>query len=198
MPKIVDHDQRRAEVLEATWRVITTVGLHGATTRRIAQEAGYSNGVLAHYFADKADILTSALQMVHARVRGRMEAAVSRTEGLAAFRAVLLEALPLDEDRLFEANLEFGYLSHAINATRLRDLYQDERIGFNEFLHTLVAAARARDEVRADLDDAHVVAEALVFIDGISAQAVFLPNRMPPELQLDLADTFLARISTTD
>lgn len=50
MPKIVDHDQRRRELAEAAWKVITEVGIDGATTREIARASGYSTGVLAHYF----------------------------------------------------------------------------------------------------------------------------------------------------
>ena len=195
MPKIVDHEQRRAEVLRATWRVVTTVGLHEATTRRIAQEAGYSNGVLAHYFADKDDILVSSLRMAHAHVWTRMQVAVEQLTGLDALRAAVLEALPLDDDRLFEAQLEFGYLSRAINATKLRDVYEDERIGFREFLTDLVAAARAAGELGDDFDDAHIVAETLVLIDGVSVQAAFLPERIPPDLQRSLLESFLSRVA---
>ncbi len=194
MPKIVDHEQRRAEVLQATWRVVTSVGLHEATTRRIAKEAGYSNGVLAHYFADKDDILVSALQMAHERVRARMSTVVERCSGLEALRAVVLEALPLDEERLFEASLEFGYLSRAINATRLREVYEQERRSFRAYLTTLVAAARALGQLRAEPDDARIVAEVLILVDGVSAQAAFLSETVPSELQHALLDSLLDRV----
>ncbi len=194
MPKIVDHEQRRAEVLQATWRVVTSVGLHEATTRRIAKEAGYSNGVLAHYFADKDDILVSALQMAHERVRARMSTVVERCSGLEALRAVVLEALPLDEERLFEASLEFGYLSRAINATRLREVYEQERTSFRAYLTTLVAAARALGQLRAEPDDARIVAEVLILVDGVSAQAAFLSETVPSELQHALLDSLLDRV----
>jgi len=39
MPKGVDHDERRAELAEAVWRVVETDGLEGLTMRRIAHEA---------------------------------------------------------------------------------------------------------------------------------------------------------------
>ena len=61
MPKIVDWDARRDEILAATWRVIARDGIARATIRAIAREAGCSRGILAHYFDDKADILGSAL-----------------------------------------------------------------------------------------------------------------------------------------
>ena len=67
MPKIVDWDARRDEILSATWRVIARDGIARATIRAIAREAGCSRGILAHYFDDKADILGSALVMSRCR-----------------------------------------------------------------------------------------------------------------------------------
>ena len=72
MPKIVDHDQRRRELAQAAWNVIADSGIDGATTREIAREAGYSTGVLAHYFERKDDILLEALHMSHATIKRRM------------------------------------------------------------------------------------------------------------------------------
>ena len=44
MPKIVDWDARRDEILSATWRVIARDGIAGATIRAIAREANCSRG----------------------------------------------------------------------------------------------------------------------------------------------------------
>src|ERR1700685_4724161 len=105
MPKIVNWDERRDEILSATWRVIARDGIAKATVRAIAREADCSPGILAHYFDDKADILGSALVMSHRRVAARMEAAAAGLGGLAALRVIMLEALPLDERRDVEGEL---------------------------------------------------------------------------------------------
>ena len=97
MPKIVDWDARRDEILSATWRVIARDGIARATIRAIAREADCSRGILAHYFDDKADILGSALVLSHRRVVARMEARAAGLTGLDALRVIMLEALPLDE-----------------------------------------------------------------------------------------------------
>ena len=57
MPKIVDQPRRRREVIEATFQVISQVGLEGATLRAIAEQAGFSTGVIGHYFSSKHDLL---------------------------------------------------------------------------------------------------------------------------------------------
>ena len=56
MPKVVDHSQRRVEIIEAASRVIVRSGLNGMTIREVAREAGVSNGVIDHYFDSRDDI----------------------------------------------------------------------------------------------------------------------------------------------
>ena len=51
MPKVVDHDQRRVELVQATWRIIAREGIERATMRGIAAEAGFANGALKPYFS---------------------------------------------------------------------------------------------------------------------------------------------------
>ncbi|MGH3177968.1 MAG: TetR/AcrR family transcriptional regulator, partial [Streptosporangiaceae bacterium] len=50
MPKVVDHAARRAELVDAAWRVIAEEGLEAATMRRIAEAAGCTTGRVTHYF----------------------------------------------------------------------------------------------------------------------------------------------------
>jgi AcrR family transcriptional regulator len=114
MPKIVDWDARRDEILSATWRVIARDGIARPTIRAIAREAGCSRGILAHYFDDKADILGSALVMSHRRVVARMEARAAGLTGLAALRVIMLEALPLDGERDLEAQIEISFWGRAL------------------------------------------------------------------------------------
>lgn len=190
MPKIVDHEKRREEIVAATWRVIDQCGLDEATTRRIAEEAGYSNGVLAHYFRDKDDILVQALTLAHAHVRAR-SAVVARAEhGLAALRAVVEQALPLDAERLLEARIEFSFLERARNVPRLLDVHRDEVAHFRAALGDLVRGARADGAVVAVTDD-EAVEQILVLVDGLSVQALLDPERVPAAVQLRMLDLLL-------
>ena len=108
MPKIVDWDARRDEILAATWRVIARDGIARATIRAIAREADCSRGILAHYFDDKADILGSAMMVSHRRVIDRIDAQTAGRTGLDALRVTMLEALPIDEQCDLEAQIEIS------------------------------------------------------------------------------------------
>ena len=127
MPKIVDHDERRRSLIEATWRVIAREGIASATTRGIAREAGCSSGVLAHYFADKAELMASAMLAAHAEVHARLDPELT---GLASVRQYMLECLPLDERRRFLAVVEVSFWGQAVGNPRLVELYADEVEGF--------------------------------------------------------------------
>lgn len=114
MPKDVDHDERREELAESVWRVVARGGLEGATIRGIARETGWSAGALAHYFADKDDILESALRIAYERITARWDSRLDGLSGIAALRELVLDSLPLDDERELETKFLMNYWSRAI------------------------------------------------------------------------------------
>jgi AcrR family transcriptional regulator len=57
----LSEEERRAQILRATIAVVARDGFEGASTNRIAEQAGVSKGLIWHYFADKTDLLKQAL-----------------------------------------------------------------------------------------------------------------------------------------
>jgi AcrR family transcriptional regulator len=191
MPKIVDWDARRDEILSATWRVIARDGLTGATIRAIAREANCSRGILAHYFDDKADILGSALLMSHRRVDARMNARAAGLTGLAALRVIMLEALPLDEQRDLEAQIEISFWGRALGNPGLRTLQHAEFDHFADGLRDYLAEAEREGELRDGVDLALAAHQLLVLIDGLSAERVLYPDRVTPDRQREMLEALL-------
>ena len=115
MPKVVDHEQRRAELAAAVWRLASREGLEAVTVRRVAEEAGWSTGAVVHYFSDKEELLLFAFSTVADRVRTRLaEAAERAAEPMDLVRAWLVEALPLDPDKQAEVRVWFAFLGLAL------------------------------------------------------------------------------------
>jgi AcrR family transcriptional regulator len=191
MPKIVDWDERRDEILSATWRVIARNGIAGATIRAIAREAKCSAGILAHYFDDKEDILGSALLLSHRRVGARMTAAATGLAGLAALRVVMLEALPLDERRDTEAQIEISFWGRALGNARLRELQHSEFDRLWVRLHGHLQEAASLGELADGYDLALATHQLVVLIDGLSAQRVLYPDRVTPQRQAEMLDQLL-------
>ncbi|MEU7856555.1 TetR/AcrR family transcriptional regulator [Nonomuraea sp. NPDC049141] len=178
MPKIVDHDERRREVLSAARRVIVRDGIDAATTRAIAKEAGYSNGVLAHYFADKDEILLSALRQSHQRIRERLTRKIEGVTGLAALRELLLDNLPLDAERTQETRLEVSFWSRSLASEHLAEVQRAEAAELRTAVRRLLGEARVAGELATDenLDD--VAERLLALVDGLSLHLLLYPGRL--------------------
>ncbi|SEM67094.1 TetR/AcrR family transcriptional regulator [Nonomuraea pusilla] len=179
MPKIVDHEERRREVMSAARRVIVRDGIDAATTRAIAKEAGYSNGVLAHYFADKDEILLSALRESHERIRARLTGKVEGVSGLAALRELLLDNLPLDAERTQETRLEVSFWSRSLASERLAEVQRAEAADLRAAVCHLLGQARAAGELGTCDDSLDDLAEHLLaLVDGLSLHLLLYPDRL--------------------
>ena len=93
MPKIVDHEQRRDEIALVACRVVAEHGFDQTSMVRIAREAGYTTGMLAHYFDSKQDIIIAALRLILRRIEERLigspaQAAEASGSAHAAHRGV--------------------------------------------------------------------------------------------------------------
>jgi AcrR family transcriptional regulator len=198
MPKDVDHDERREELLEAVWRVIARDGLERATIRTIAKETGWSSGVLAHYFADKDDILVSALRLAHDRIAARWEQKLTGLSGMAALRELVLDNLPLDDQRELETKFLMNYWSRAI-----RDgdgVPRPERRGpqLIDLLSELVREGQEAGEIVGDEAPEDLAERLLGLIDGFSLHALLDPQRLTRERQIALVQQEFDRLSTTN
>ncbi|GHE09414.1 TetR/AcrR family transcriptional regulator [Klenkia taihuensis] len=197
MPKIVDHAERRREVLDATWRVIARAGLDAATTRAIAEEAGYSIGVLTHYFSDKQDILVSAHRLAFARARDRILVATRDSAGVTALRLAMLEALPLDDERFVEAQVDVSFLGQSVGNAYLRGIRSASYEGSRRLWRGFLDQAAAAGELAEDADLPRLVDDVVGMVDSLSIQAIVDPGHMTPDHQVLLVDRFLERIART-
>lgn len=194
MPKIVDHGERREEVVEAARRVILREGIEAATTRAIAREAGYSNGVLTHYFADKDDIMLSALRSSHRRIVERLRGKLAGLTGLAALRELLLDNLPLDDERAGESALEIGFWSRSMTSPAMLEAQRAEAEELRYLVRSLLGAAAGGGEIATsdDLDD--VTERLLALVDGLSAHHLLYPDRLGAERLERMLDAELDRL----
>jgi AcrR family transcriptional regulator len=183
MPKIVDHDARREEILQAAMRVIRTVGLDGTTTRAIAREAGYSSGGLSHYFADKDDILRSVLVMTHRRSRQRQAEALAGKKALDKLWGLLLDNLPLDEERSVETLMEMTFWPRAVSSPELRKFQHDAAHALLANLRQLIGEVREAGQLTSELSDAELAEVLIGVIDGFSVHYELFPERLPPANQ---------------
>jgi AcrR family transcriptional regulator len=196
MPKEVDHDERREVLLEAVWRVIARDGLEGATIRAMARETGWSSGVLAHYFTDKDEILVSALKLAYERIAARCERKLDGLSGIRALHELVLDNLPLDDERELETKFLMNYWSRAI---RDHGVPRPERRGpqLIDLLAELTREGQEAGEIVVDQAPDDIAERLLALIDGFSLHTLLDPDRLSRDRQVELIGQEFERLSTT-
>lgn len=175
MPKIINHDERREQVAEATWRVIAKVGLEGATIRMIAGEAGYSTGALQHYFANKDGLIQFAMNLTWQRTDERIAAAAGASDALEALSMVASAVLPLEEERRQDVLVWLAFVARAVNDESMSASHRDYYVRVRERWRKLLKAGILDGSVRADIDVETEVNVLTGLIDGLALQAMFEP-----------------------
>lgn len=181
MPKVVDHDARRSEIVAATCAVIATEGLEAATMRRIASETHSTTGLVTHYFASKQELLIAALRHVHGLAGKRMLATLADPSPDNPLRAILEEALPLDQERLQEWRVWLAFWAQASLHPALASEQKDRYVEWTAMLRQ-VSKKTVTD---IDLD------ALMALIDGLGSRAALNPTEFPAKRQLAVIDQFL-------
>jgi AcrR family transcriptional regulator len=184
----VDHNERREEIAEAAWRVIERDGPEAASMRGIAREAGYTTGLITHYFADKRELMAFAFGLMVNRSAARMVESGEKS-GVAG---ALTEILPLDRERRRETTVWLALMGASLTdpelAAELRQRYRQAREAMLPIFENTFAEAATGEEPE-DVAD-----ELLAVVDGITVDALTDPERYPPDRQLALLRRALRRL----
>ena len=156
MPKRVDHDERRRQIVDALWRITIRGGLGAASFREVAQEAGVSVRLIQYYFGSKAELLHDANRRVAermgARITRRVTALGPDPQPRNVVRAAVRAFLPSDRHAR-----EAMVLFYAFYTAQMTDpsLARTDGKSTPDALATLVAdqirRAQARGEAPAQL-----------------------------------------------
>jgi AcrR family transcriptional regulator len=97
VPKVVDHAERRAQIITSATNLIADQGFDQLTIRSLAESINISTGMITHYFSNKDEILLAALQDIHSRFFQRLQTAIGNKQGIDAVRKRLRASLPLND-----------------------------------------------------------------------------------------------------
>lgn len=119
MPKKIDREERRQQIVRTYLRIADRDGLEAATSRAVALELGISTGSLWHYFTGFNDVVFRAFQLIFDRTNARITAHVGDHGGLRALMALLEEALPVGEETEREALIVTNFWGRASSKPEL-------------------------------------------------------------------------------
>ncbi len=177
MPKVVDHEERRMLLARAAVRVVSRDGVQALTTRAVAAEAGWSTGVLAHYYENRDELLLDAFGLVARDAATRMQTQLARErDPLRRLWIVLSEGAPLDDGRRAEARVWFAFLGLVAGDEALADR------AAARYESWLALVADRLIEVGLTQRRAPTVARRLLaFLDGLTLQTLMDPEGFPSQ-----------------
>ena len=191
---MVDPAERRHDLAEAVWRVVRREGLDGASVRAVAREAGLSMGSLRHYFGTQSELLVFAMRMVIDRIERRVAGLQTPGDPRRAAEMVLLELLPLDDERRAENEVWLAFTARALVDPALRalrdegyDLLRNACLGW---VRQLLAPARSPSDVDLETD------RLFALLDGLAVHAAMRPARSGPELLTAVLGRHLDELAT--
>lgn len=193
MPKIVDHDARRKEIVKAVCGIIAADGIDAVTTRYIADKTGYSNGSLLYYFKNKEAALLAAFEYIYDATNERVANVSEERRGLSGLRILCLEIMPLDEERLDESRIALSFWRQALHAPEFSNVNARLMNRWREEISRRIVEAISDGE--ADVADVPAtVDELLSMLMGLQVLALLSPAETTPAHQLAQLDAFMNRL----
>jgi AcrR family transcriptional regulator len=176
VPKIVDHRARRTLIAEALLRVTAARGLESVSVRQVATEAGVSPGMVQHYFHTKDQLVQFALDVISERVEQRIRTGMAmlgpEPGPKELVRALLVEILPIDDERLLEAHVAVAFGARAAATPSIATRLREQCAQLLEFLAAQLRAAQRAGQVSGQLDAGCEARELLALMDGLAMHTV--------------------------
>lgn len=168
---------RREHILETALSLFGKHGFDGTSTKRIAQTAGVTEGLIFHYFPTKEDLLSAVLETRHSFIGELREHLLDAEERPA--REVLFALAhgwlaTLRRESAITAIMFSSALTHPRVNQALQTLIQEGVSRLSLYLQARVRVG----ELRSDLPLAH---SALTFYSGL--MIFFIAHRALPDAQ---------------
>ncbi|WP_030987489.1 TetR/AcrR family transcriptional regulator [Streptomyces sp. NRRL S-1813] len=185
MPKQVDREARRREVVDALFRVVVRDGLQRASLRAVADEARLNIGSVRHYFAGQEELMRFAMRSMLDRVGDRLQRRIDELgdlDGLSAPQIrrcavdLLSELLPLDDSRRAEVTVLVDFSTAARTHPGIDDLAQETATGTRTLVRRILTRLGTAGGLRAGLALDTETERLTSLLDGLAFTAVLRPD----------------------
>lgn len=181
MPKIVDHDRYRKELLVKSFDLFAEKGYAAITMRQIAQGLGVSTGTLYHYFPSKEALFEQLIEELtevdilnfSARLSGK-DLAEQTQAGFA----------------LFEEHRDY-FLKQTLLMTDFYQHQQREGKEVSEIFRKVCDQAEKSMSAMLGIDDPQILLFMMSFVDGLLLQELYGHRKIDYQAQAKLLSEML-------
>ncbi|MFQ3615586.1 MAG: helix-turn-helix domain-containing protein [Cyanobacteriota bacterium] len=168
MPKIVDHEEYRKELLSKCFEVIAEKGYNAVTMRQIAQRIGVSTGTLYHYFPSKESLFEQLVGFVCEQDSFEFMSRTAHLETVAERLRVGFELLAEREEYFQHQTLMMLDFARQLSL---------EEVNRNETLQNSVEGTEQGMMHCLGIDDIELVRFLGNFVDGLLLRRLYVGDR---------------------
>ncbi|WP_221585451.1 TetR/AcrR family transcriptional regulator [Microbacterium sp. G2-8] len=191
MPKIVDREARRQEIIATYLKLVGREGVETVTTRRLAEALGVSTGALWHYFHGFDEVLQRSFERIFAATNERIAASLSGREGLDAVCAMVEQIHPLDKTTQDEASVVVSFWGRIPFKHEMASLQATVEKQWHEDYARHLGRAVERGELTAHAPVERVSDLLMTLVTGTQVEHVFGTPIAEPARQWQLIETVL-------
>jgi TetR/AcrR family transcriptional repressor of bet genes len=172
VPRDVDHDQRRREIVPAVWTIVARRGIEGVTLRGVAAEAGVSMGRVQHYFGTRDELVRHACRLMVEGARTEHVTQGATLSPVERLRLLVRRAVPTTPEFTLGVAVWTAFHAKSVDDPEIAAILADaHREGVREGA-ALIAAARDDGDL-PDGDDPDAVAlRLLALAEGYGARVL--------------------------
>lgn len=170
MPKIVDHDQRRSEIISAMWRVVDADGVAGVSVRSVAATAGVSKTNVGHYFESQPQLLALAVLDAANSSASRIVGSELGEDPINEATTLLLRLVPDTPAKRRRASLWLRVLDLTAEQDGLGDLVAEIEYAHLAAITHIVEQLKARRLIHRGRDVTAESTRLHAVVDGIAMQ----------------------------
>jgi AcrR family transcriptional regulator len=192
------NERNRGLVLAAARRVFLAEGYHGATVEEIAEEAGFSKGVVYSQFGNKADLFMALLE---ARIGERADQNAALAQGLTGDRGVAAfaeQAFRADRAEPAWSLLLIEFRVHAARDPELNLRYAAVHRRTVEGIAAVITAVYERSGQRPPFPALQLAEAGFALSWGAQLEQAASPDALPEQLVTRLLARLFAAPAAVD
>jgi AcrR family transcriptional regulator len=181
MPRPHVEEERRQQILEATWHVIAVSGFRNLRLSDVAKRAGVSSGMIHYYFDTKHDLVKAAFERYYEHSTKRREWLTETGKGPLELLKLLVESyLPIEDETLEGWHVWSELWVEGLQEPDLRQLNEDFYGQWRRLVTDIIRDGQDAGVVR-DGSATELANMLIAMLDGLAIQVLLGSRAMTAE-----------------
>lgn len=177
MPRFVDHDKRRDDIMRAAAAVLAESGYANFSLRAIATRMGGSSTLVTHYFGTREQLIAALIDWVFEDVEAEHQEIMRIADSGERLRAVLDYFLPTDAESAEQERIRIALLPYRDTDPVVADFFARLEEQMRGLLRAGVDGLVPSQQVD------QYVSHLRAWVNGIALSVVEHPELWSPEQQ---------------